>query len=292
MSKFLPEKKKLLEEVYEKASSETSETSFSGILKYLEIQLRDEFQIVLSYKTFENYYKTIVENDQDYNIKTQILDDLSKYVDYDNFKEYCAEWKTFEHKVTEGASKVIVHVINKPLLTMPEFLTKQSNLGIIGVLLVCSAFAGNKILNDKKESEGIKQEQMIENIPIENMSKTSFTKMPSTGKFLQPENSSVVNVKEKECMYWDLDHYERTFCNENANGKNVIAYQPESGNLRKIMRPDTLTVENAFGKVWYVKSNHHVEFFNTYGQHPENDKTLKQATKYIISKYGKQKTPE
>lgn len=68
MSKFLPEKKKLLEEVYEKASSETSETSFSGILKYLEIQLRDEFQIVLSYKTFENYYKTIVEM-----IKTIIL---------------------------------------------------------------------------------------------------------------------------------------------------------------------------------------------------------------------------
>lgn len=141
MSRFLPQKKKLLEEVFDKASDETAENSFSGILKYLERQLWDEFQIIFSYKTFENYYKTIVENDEDYNIKTSVLDDLSKYLDYNNFKEYCAEWKTFEHKVTERASKVTVHVINKPLLTMPEFLTKQSNLGIIGVLLVGGAFA-------------------------------------------------------------------------------------------------------------------------------------------------------
>ena len=57
--------------------------------------------------------------------------------------------------------------------------------------------------------------------------------------------------------------------------------------LKKITRPDTLTVENALGKVWYAKSNRRVEFFTHHGIHPENGKTLREATAYMIEKYAK-----
>ena len=86
MSRFLLQKKKLIFEVYEKAKKETTETSFSGILKNLEITLKDDYHIQLSYKTFETYYRFLVENEEDYNIKLVILDDLSAYLGAKNFK--------------------------------------------------------------------------------------------------------------------------------------------------------------------------------------------------------------
>lgn len=60
MSKFLLQKRKLIEDVFEKASSETTESSFSGILKSLERTLLDDFKITLSYKTFETYYNSLI----------------------------------------------------------------------------------------------------------------------------------------------------------------------------------------------------------------------------------------
>mgnify|MGYP000857686014 CR=1 FL=1 len=70
-------------------------------------------------------------------------------------------------------------------------------------------------------------------------------------------------------------------------GKEIIALNKEKEMLKKITRPDTLTVENALGKVWYAKSNRRVEFFTHHGIHPENGKTLREATAYMIEKYAK-----
>jgi hypothetical protein len=42
--------------------------------------------------------------------------------------------------------------------------------------------------------------------------------------------------------------------------------------FRRITRPDTLNSENSMGRVWYDKSNNHVEFFTSFGRHPENGK--------------------
>jgi hypothetical protein len=111
-------RKKLLQEVYEKASSEATETSFNGILLHLEQILKDEFE-PLSYKSFETYYKTIVENEEDYNIKRSILDNLSRYLGYDNFDSYRSEWKTIEHTIQQAISKLVITIINKPVIKMP-----------------------------------------------------------------------------------------------------------------------------------------------------------------------------
>jgi hypothetical protein len=69
--------------------------------------------------------------------------------------------------------------------------------------------------------------------------------------------------------------------------KEIIALSEEKKLLKKITRPDTLTVENALGKVWYDKSNNKVEFFTHYGKHPENGKALKDVSETILEKYAK-----
>lgn len=136
MSRFLLQKKKLLEEVLEKASSETTETSFSGILKSLERSLLDDFKINLSYKSFDTYYKAIVENENDYNIKPLILDDLSRYLGYENFKAYCLDWKTIEYAINQTVSKIVINIVNKPFINLTEFIGNHKSMsgGIFGIM--------------------------------------------------------------------------------------------------------------------------------------------------------------
>ncbi|WP_294322944.1 hypothetical protein [uncultured Chryseobacterium sp.] len=255
MSKFLPERKRLLEEVYEKASSTTTETSFNGILLHLERTLEDHFE-PLSYKSFENYYKAIVENDVDYKIKTPILDNLSRYVGYDNFREYCAGWKTIEHTIQQAISKIMITIINKPIFTLPPFL-KQNGPGIVEMAFVLLLVTGGVVFSkDPKRIFGF----------------TSIWAPPAI---------------EKPYMYWDKDRYiasDSGYINPQTKvvpmDPNRFVYQ------KKITRPDTLTIENGDHKVWYDKTNNHVEFFTNYGMHPENGKALKIATGHIIETYG------
>ena len=75
-----------------------------------------------------------------------------------------------------------------------------------------------------------------------------------------------------------------------SNTVRLVIYQVSPvGNisqLQKITRPDTLNFDNAIGNVWYNKSDGKVEFFTNYGLHPENGKTLKPISKYILNKYA------
>lgn len=260
MSKFLPERKKLLEDVFEKVSNETPETSFSGITKYLERTLFDDYRITLSYKSFETYYKAIVEREEDYNIKPIILDDLSRYLGFESFNDYCSGWKSFEYKIHQALSNLVITVINKPILKMPEFLIKQSSLGIGGFIIVALFLTGNVYLSNKKNNQE---------------SSTSFGFLSSA-----PE-------KKKECMYWDKSQYRLAYCDDKDPHKElkpldtvVLKY------FKMITRKDTLTVDKAFGKVWYSKYNGNVEFFTMDGINPENGKDLRFATEYMIDTYG------
>lgn len=288
MSKFLPEKKKLLEEVFEKASRETPETSFSGILLHLEQVLKDDFE-ALSYKTFENYYKALVENDEDYKIKTPILDNLSRYLGFENFNDYCSGWKSFEYRIHQAMSKLVITVINKPIFKMPE-ITRQSGLGIVGLLLIGAYFwSGEKLSGEKNEPPKI-QSQSQAQVPANEESKTVVLGIADVKPQQIPQHLPKAvqpTVKKKECMYWDGRAYKAAFCAENNPQYDMIAIDPfKLKYLKKITRPDTLTKENAIGKVWYDKSNNNVEFFTSYGKHPENGKALKDVTVRILKNYA------
>lgn len=256
MSKYLSEKKKLLEDVYKKASEEATETSFNGILLHLERVLQDNHER-LSYKTFENYYKAIVENEEDYNIKRSTLDNLSKYLGYDDFGKYCSEWKTIEYTIQQAISKIVITIINKPIFTMPDFF-KKNGLGIVEMAFVLLLVTGGVVFSNGKKPPAI--------------SLLSDWNSPAT---------------DKPFMYWDKDRYMATDSSYVGPQVHVIPMDPkEFIYQKKIMRPDTLTVDNALHKVWYDKSNNAVEFFTSFGRNPENGKTLKEATEYIIETYG------
>ncbi|AZA47954.1 hypothetical protein EG346_07000 [Chryseobacterium carnipullorum] len=260
MSKFLPQKKKLLEDVYEKASNEATETSFNGILLHLEQILKDDFE-PLSYKSFENYYKAIVEQDEDYNIKRSVLDNLSRYLGFDTFQHYCSEWRTVEYSIQQAISKIVITIINKPILEMPQFM-KQNGLGIMEIVLLLCLVTGNVVFsNNKKISNG-----------------SSF---PSS--FM----SGLQAATDKKYMYWDGERYIATDSSFIKPGLEVKAMNEHMFlHFRKIKRKDTLTDANALGRTWYSKFYGNVEFFTDDGVDPENGRELRKSTSTIIYKYA------
>ena len=79
----------------------------------------------------------------------------------------------------------------------------------------------------------------------------------------------------------------KKFFDEKIPGSLTEGFDDSKFLLKKIKMSDTLTAENALGKVWYDKTNKKVEFFTHHGVHPENGKTLKAVTKHILKTYCK-----
>ncbi|UPT69895.1 MAG: hypothetical protein M0D53_12230 [Flavobacterium sp. JAD_PAG50586_2] len=101
---------------------------------------------------------------------------------------------------------------------------------------------------------------------------------------------------EKQCMQWQVDHYEKVDCQDEAD--TLFANAPiepideRAIDLRKIEVCDTFPFFCG-GKavVWYCKVDEEPEFFDGPGAgfHPITKKQLNPITDYIIDKYVKQK---
>lgn len=170
---------------------------------------------------------------------------------------------------------------------MPEFLTKQSNLGILGVLLVGGFLAGNKVVNNQKLA--IPNESIATNLVNENAEVLGIAHIPVKMVSNLSQQSPSMSVKQQNCMYWDDKEYKLAYCDDKNPqielkpiNETLVAY------FQRITRKDTLTVDNAYGKVWYSKHKGNVEFFTSDGVDPENGKELRKATEYIIETYGRQ----
>ena len=244
----------------------------------------------------------MVENNEDYKIKTTILNDLSTYLGYADFKDFTGQNPIKNSKIkisidgkesvkeTKSFSDIIINITNSPVFTLPEFITKHSNsFVLIGIFLV-SGF----ILKKGDFFSGEKEEKRIQEIDSVIVQKNNLSKLePTPAQFVNvpkqilaiPEEKNL--ERKKECMYWNGEIYVEVFCGEKIEGTEVLGLNEEAKLMRKITRPDTLTEENSLGKVWYDKSNNHVEFFTHYGKHPENGKTLKEVTSHILEKYAK-----
>ncbi|HRE78822.1 MAG TPA: hypothetical protein PLL09_13475 [Flavobacterium sp.] len=101
---------------------------------------------------------------------------------------------------------------------------------------------------------------------------------------------------DKQCMQWQVDHYEVVECmghNKNSSKNPVIPLDKSLLNFRKIEVNDTTTFFNKQGKplYWYCKVNGKPEFFNSLGDgfHPETGGQLKKVSAYIISNYVERK---
>lgn len=306
-------KKKLVEVVFEKAKNELPNSSKTSIAFYLSTLFEEEYGYSKDGRTFVRYYKKLVEDNLDYTIDDITLDNMSSYIGYKNFSDFCSNFKQEpfvknfgsikvaisesddqNDNLSDQLSKIIVNITNAPVFTIPEFITKnKNNFGLMGILV-----AGGIFVSQKKEVTNNKQsiiDTQKSNNKVENKKDSAKKVSPSTRTEITKEVSNIVHKKEiltdkkskeKQCMYWKSDHYIAIFCNENVSVNSAIALDEELlTSLKKIDRPDTLTVNNALGKVWYDKTNNHLDFFTHYGIHPENGKTLKPISKHIIEKY-------
>lgn len=96
---------------------------------------------------------------------------------------------------------------------------------------------------------------------------------------------------QEECMQWQGDHYEIVDCKDNktmgfaaVNAK--VTLNKNMLNFKKIQVSDSTTFfKDHKAVVWYCKNGDQLEFYNSPGFKPENDKPLKPITSYMIKKY-------
>ena len=101
-------------------------------------------------------------------------------------------------------------------------------------------------------------------------------------------------IEDKECMQWQVDHYEYVECNSKTTEEFLeIPLEPADENKAKLKKIEvnehTTFFVNDKPVVWYAKVNGKPEFFNTHGFHPITGKPLKPITKYMIDKWLKNK---
>lgn len=258
MTENLQEKKKLIQEVYFKAKKDGSETSISGVFKYLERILLDDFKFSMNYRTMLGYYQSIVDNNNDVPIKAITLDMFSKYLGFNDFNHYrekrgmnvtSPDGNTTVTVTTGGKEKyfsntvsdIMIIIKNQPIFNVPQMA--KNGMGIGAMILVLGA---------------------------------SFSFGGNTGIF-----------DKNKCMYWDGYEYKITDCNDKNPKHQLLPIDTvKLKYFKKITRADTLTVENGLGNSWYTKYDNKVEFFTMDGINPDNGKSLTNASKHMITKYG------
>lgn len=306
-------KRILIKLVFDQAKKEISQTSISSVAAYLSLLFEDQYGTSKNERTFVRYYKSIVEDNTDYKIDAVTLDQLSIYTGYKDFSDFLENYRrapiyhdygSVKITITENetkqepdsTAKLVVNINNAPVFSMPEFITQHKNsLGIVGLLIM-----GGLWLNQSSDLFKVKTDQqpalsLISKTDVENVntnstdpSITAIMTNPIIEKeqTLIPNNTSTVDRK-KECMFWNEDHFEASYCDDIKNNANAKPLDEERLKvLRKINRIDTLTLQNSLGKVWYDKSNRKIEFFTHHGLHPTNGKTLKPVSEHILRKYA------
>lgn len=115
-----------------------------------------------------------------------------------------------------------------------------------------------------------------------------------TGLFSAGYTAKDLVANDKECIQWQIDHYEYVDCNNTTpNHFLEIPIEPvdeKKIDLKKIdVSEKTTFFINDKPVIWYCKVNGEPEFFNTHGFHPITGKPLKPITNYMIDKWVKKK---
>lgn len=260
------EKKRfLMRTVFETARNELPNASDNSISIYLSSLFEERYGFLRDERSYVRYYKSMVKKNKDYNIDGLALDYLSKYVGYDDFDDFCNRVNiegdgrtTFTMSFKDLSDKIQQIIITvTPTLLLPDFMRKNG-LGILEMTFVLFLVTGGVVFSNGKNSK-------------------SFG-------IISGWESSAIN---KAYMYWDKDRYMATDSSSLGSQVEVVPMNEYMFKyFKKIMRPDTLTVANSLGKVWYNKSKNHVEFFTSFGKHPENEKTLKGVSERILENYA------
>ena len=259
-------KKKLFEKVFEKAKRDCGCSSKNAISTYLNTIFIDDYNFSISAKTISRYYESLEKNEiNEKNISIDTLNILAHYIDYENFGYFNQQFQNtiIEEKKGEKVKPNFVeyHHLNENINSENFIETKKSTK--------------KKLFLDKIK---LQKNKIIIGSGV-------TTALVAGNLFLNSINQN------SSCMIWKENHYEAIECEETSPQMNAVPYNETVFQLKKITRIDTLNFENAIDKVWYTKKDGEIEFYTNYGLHPENGKTLKPVTKYILTKYILNKEP-
>ncbi|MFA9191170.1 hypothetical protein AAGV28_07290 [Flavobacterium sp. FZUC8N2.13] len=148
---------------------------------------------------------------------------------------------------------------------------------------------------DTKDNEKV-QGQMYQALKSKENNRNIFLNKPIiVAVFLVVLMGCFVFISSKvECMQWQNDHYEIVDCGDSKVGVvNLFSKVPLDKNMlhfKRIQVCDTTTFfKYEKPVVWYCKKGKELEFFNSPGFNPENNKPLKPITQYMIDKYVSKK---
>ncbi|SIS84320.1 hypothetical protein [Chryseobacterium gambrini] len=266
--------KLLINEVFRKAKEDTGKTTKNGLATYLWSYLDEREPRCINERTLSRYYEAFVLGTrEEINPDIATLNRLSKYVGFNDFADFSNTFikkdeevnKTTvkitvdddENSLTEKISKIIINITNEQYFKVPDFV-KKNGLGIIEMVFVLLLATGGVVFSNNKNSK--------------------------VSGFMSAWGTPAV---DKKYMYWDKDRYMATDSSYLGPQIEVIPMEKKLFiYFRRITRPDTLNSENSIGKIWYDKTDNHVEFFTSFGRHPENGKALKDVTEHILGNYA------
>ncbi|WP_267403791.1 MULTISPECIES: hypothetical protein [unclassified Chryseobacterium] len=266
----MSKRKLLIREVFKKAKEETEKTTKNALAGYLWTYFDERFPNIISEKTLTRYYDAFVlETKNEIDIDLFILDKLSQYLGYENFTDFSRTFikndeeanKTTvkisvdqdEESLVEKLSNIIINITNEQHFKMPDFM-KKNGMGIVEIAFLLCLASGSVMFSKKPKGAGF---------------------------------AGILDSRP-HCMYWDKSEYKPVDCEDkNPIYGQIIPFDYETMEyFKRIERKDTLTVENAAGKVWYSKYNGEVEFFTADGIDPNNGRELRKATPFMIDKYA------
>lgn len=116
--------------------------------------------------------------------------------------------------------------------------------------------------------------------------------LSAVGLFSVGYTAKEIVLPTRECMQWQVDHYEEVDCTV----KGIVSYNSAMPIDQHQFKLKKIEVDSNFiffkGKkpvVFYCKVNGKPEFFNQLGTHPETEQVLKPISLHIINKYVKHK---
>ncbi|MBD3904340.1 hypothetical protein NAL32_06240 [Chryseobacterium sp. Ch-15] len=268
----MSKRKLLINKVFEKIKAKSDKDTKNGWATELSDDIDKKLKFTISIKTLSRYYDSyITGTKEETGIETLILNKLSEYLDYKDFADFSRTFiknddeanKTTvkisvdndEGSLSEKLSNIIINITNEQNFKMPEFM-KKNGMGIMEIALLICLATGSVFFSKKPEGKALGFAGILDS--------------------------------QLHCMYWDKSEYKPIDCKDKKpiyNHKIPFDYE-RMEYFKRIERKDTLTVDNAFGKVWYSKYNGEVYFFTDDGVDPNNGRELRKATEYIIDKYA------
>ena len=239
-------KKRLFQELFSKAEKQSGKNTKHGLSNHLEKTFTDDLKFPVSKITFVRYFEKYMDGSE--SITNNPNTELLNTI-----SEYL-DYKSYEDYVTKNDLKI----------------------------------------DDATLLEDTKDTHYLENGFTKNNNALHFIKIHKwtliIGMLLSIGFFSFYNINKQQWMVWDGDHYiETAFETEQFNLGQLKLYNKDRiTNFYKIEVNCDTPFFNQDGKatIWYGKnSRKELEYFTSYGLHPETGKTLDPITTYMIKKH-------